>query len=72
MLAPETLSVTGEPLHTGFALAEMVNDGTGFTVTATVCDPPQPARLVLLTVYTVLTAGVTVRGLFVKEPGLQV
>jgi hypothetical protein len=48
-----------------------VKDGNGFTVTPATVELVQPAVLVPITVYVVVTVGDTAMVLPVKVPGLQ-
>lgn len=49
-----------------------VTVGNGFTVTVTVFAPVHPAVVVPLTVYMVVTVGVTVTVVPLSAPGIQV
>jgi hypothetical protein len=59
MFAPDALSVTGEPVHTGLLL-EAKTAGDGITVTIIVAEAVHPFTSVAVTVYVVVESGVAI------------
>lgn len=72
MFAPAELSVTLLPVQMDVLEALAVTVGRGSTVIVLVAVPVQPAAEVPVTVYVVVTVGVTTTGLPDMDPGIQV
>jgi hypothetical protein len=70
--APLAVNVAELPIQTLVAVAAMLKLGIGFTEILIAALEVQPARVVPITVYEVVTVGDTTTLLPVKPPGFQV
>lgn len=71
MAVPEAVSVAELPSHIDGLAVDAVTVGCAPTFTVTVCELVQPFAAVPVTVYVVVTAGVTVTFDPVSDPGIH-